>query len=59
MKSALRRQLSELDPFALKSQITRFQTQLLALVRRKNLKIQYPGPSDPGAKERMSRVLFG
>jgi hypothetical protein len=59
IKNALRRQLSELDPFVLKSQITHFQTQLLALVRCKNLRIQHPGPPDPRAKERMSRLLFG
>jgi len=56
---ALRQQLHELDPFVLKNRIGRLQTQLLALVRRKNLKIQYPGPGYPQAKERMVRMLFG
>jgi len=58
-KSRLRQQLRGLDPFALKNQITRMQTQLLALVRKKNLKIQYPGPAYPGATERMGQQLFG
>lgn len=57
--SALRQQLSTLDPFVLKGNITQIQTQLLALVRSKNMKIQYPGPVYPQARERMSRQLFG
>jgi hypothetical protein len=56
---ALRQQLRELDPFVLKNRIGRLQTQLLALVRKKNLKIQYPGPAYPQATERMGRMLFG
>jgi hypothetical protein len=43
----------------LKNRICRLQTQLLALVRTKNLKIQYPGPNYPQARERMGRMLFG
>jgi hypothetical protein len=56
---ALRQQLRELDPFVLKKRIGRLQTQLLGMVRRKNLKIQYPGPAYPQATERMGRMLFG
>jgi hypothetical protein len=56
---ALRQELRELDPFVLKNRISRLQTQLLALVRSKNLKIQYPGPAYPQATERMGRMLFG
>jgi hypothetical protein len=56
---SLRQQLGTLDPFVLKGNITRIQTQLLALVRSKNMKIQYPGPSYAQARERMSRQLFG
>lgn len=58
-QGALRQQLHELDPFVLKDRIWRLQTQLLALVRTKNLKIQYPGPNYPQARERMGRMLFG
>jgi transposase len=56
---SLRQQLGTLDPFVLKGNITRIQTQLLALVRSKNMKIQYPGPTYPQARERMSRQRFG
>jgi hypothetical protein len=59
IQSALRQQLHELDPFVLKNRISRLQTQLLALVSSKNLKIQYPGPAYPQATERMGRMLFG
>ena len=59
IQSALGQQLHELDPFVLKNRISRLQTQLLALVRRKNMKIQYPGPAYPQATERMGRMLFG
>jgi hypothetical protein len=58
-KRWLRSQMEDLDPFVLKSRITRIQGQLLTLVRRKNMKIQYPGPSYPGATERLSASLFG
>jgi len=58
-KNWLHQQLRELDPFVLKNRITGLQSQLLSLVRTKNLKIQYPGPAYPHAKERLSRVLFG
>lgn len=57
--SDLRQQLRELDPFVLKNRISRLQTQLLGMVRSKNLKIQYPGPAYPQATERMGRMLFG
>jgi hypothetical protein len=59
IKRGLRQQLRALDPFVLKKRITRLQTQLLGLVRRKNMKIQYPGPAYPQATERMHRALFG
>jgi hypothetical protein len=57
-KRRLRSQGSTLDPFVLKSRITRTQGQLLALVRRKNMQILYPGPSYPQATERMKAQLF-
>ena len=57
-KRLLRQQMQTLDPLALKRQISGIQTQLLALVRRKNMKILYPGPSYPEATERMSARLF-
>jgi len=51
IKLGLRQQLRALDPFVLKKRITRLQTQLLGLVRRKNMKILGP-PS--GCTERCS-----
>jgi hypothetical protein len=59
LKRSLRHQMGSLDPFVLKSRITRIQGQLLKLVRRKNMKIVYPGPSYPQAAERMEARLFG
>jgi hypothetical protein len=44
-KEALRRQMRQLDPFRLKGEIARLQTKLLRLVRKKNLRVLYPGPS--------------
>lgn len=58
-KRSLRAQMQSLDPFVLKKRITRIQGQLLTLVKRKNMKIIYPGPSYPGATEQMSARLFG
>jgi hypothetical protein len=57
-KRLLRQQMHNLDPFVLKRQILNIQTQLLTLVRRKNMKILYPGPSYPEATERMRAQLF-
>jgi hypothetical protein len=57
-KRLLRQQMQTLDPLALKRQISGIQTQLLALVKRKNMKILYPGPSYPEATERMRARLF-
>jgi hypothetical protein len=59
IKNSLRQQLGELDPFVLKNRISGLQSQLLSLVRIKNLKIQYPGPAYPQARERLSRMLYG
>jgi hypothetical protein len=59
IKDQLRSQMRQLDPFLLKGNIARIQTQLMELVRRKNLRILYPGPSYPEATELKSRVLFG
>jgi hypothetical protein len=58
-KGLLRAQLRTLDPILLSKQISRIQRQLLTLVRRKGLKIVYPGPAYPAAKERMEARLFG
>ena len=57
-KRLLRAQLRALDPLLLSKQISRIQRKLLALVRRKGLKIMYPGPTYPAAKERMGARLF-
>ena len=59
LKSQLRYRMRQLDPFELKSDIARAQTQLLELVRKKNMSILYPGPAYPEAAELKSRVLFG
>jgi hypothetical protein len=56
--SLLRARLRSLDPILLSKQISRLQRQLLQLVRRKGLKILYPGPSYPEAGERMKAQLF-
>jgi hypothetical protein len=60
-KRLLRQQLKTLDPLLLKRHIGTLQSQLLTLVRRKNMKILYPGPNYPQASQlhtariRMSR----
>jgi hypothetical protein len=59
IQTCLRQQLSSLDPLVLKGNIAKLQTQLLALVRSKNMKIQYPGPAYPQARELKDRMLFG
>lgn len=56
-KRWLRQQMQTLDPLRLKGQITTIQTQLLALVRRKNMKVLYPGPSYPEAERLMQRLF--
>jgi transposase InsO family protein len=58
IKHRLRAQLRSLDAIQLSKQISRIQRQLLALVRRKGMKIMYPGPAYPQAKERMEAQLF-
>ncbi len=58
-KLKLRHQKSKLDPFVLKANIARLQERLIECVKRKNMKILYPGPSYPQAKERMEQYLFG
>jgi len=58
VKKQLRAQLKKLDPFALKRDIERLQSQLLQLARRKNGQILYPGPPSPGARDRMWEQLF-
>ena len=59
LKSQLRYRMQQLDPFMLKGNIARAQTQLLELVRKKNMRILYPGPAYPEAAELKSRALFG
>ncbi len=59
LKRRLRDQMQELDPFALKRRIEAIQTKLLHLVSRKGMKILYPGPRYPGARDRMWDQLFG
>jgi hypothetical protein len=57
VKRRLRQQLTGMDPLELKRQIDVLQTKLLQLVRRKNLKIVYPGPPYPQATERLMARL--
>jgi hypothetical protein len=57
-KRLLRHQMRRLDPLQLKQQISRLQARLLKLVRAKNLKVLYPGPSYPEAGQRMESRLF-
>lgn len=59
VKIELHRQMRQLDPFRLKAEIARIQTKLLELVRKKSMKILYPGPCYPQAQQRMNRFLFG
>ena len=59
VKKELRSQMRQLDPFELRGSIARIQVKLLKLVRKKNLKILYPGPSYPEASELKHRILFG
>ena len=59
IKIKLRHQKRQLDPLQLKVQITQVQGQLLELVRRKNMQILYPGPSYPGATEKLKQRLSG
>jgi len=56
-KRRLRQQLASLDPMALKGQIAALQSRLLKMVRRKNMKILYPGPSDPQGRQRLKNLL--
>jgi hypothetical protein len=58
-KRRLRQQLRTLDPLVLRKQISDMQTRLLTLVRRKDMKILYPGPAYPGARERMKAEIYG
>ena len=59
LKIKLRHRRQHLDPFELKANITSIQDRLIELVRRKNMKILYPGPAYPKATERMHQRLFG
>ena len=59
LKIKLSHQKRQLDPFILKANITRIQDQLIELVRRKNMRVLYPGPNYPKAAERMHQQLFG
>jgi hypothetical protein len=56
-KRRLRQQLATLDPMALKAQIAALQARLLALVRKKNMKILYPGPPDPRGRQRLKTLM--
>jgi len=57
-KRRLRQQMRVLDPLQLRRQISQIQGRLLKLVRSKNLKVLYPGPSYPEAHQRMEARLF-
>lgn len=59
IKIKLRHKKRQLDPLLMKAQITKLQGQLLEMVRNKNMQILYPGPSYPGATEKMKKQLFG
>ena len=58
IKRQLRQQMRTLDPLVLKRQISAIQERLLKLVRSKNMKVLYPGPSYPEAGERLKERLF-
>ncbi len=58
VKIQLRRQMRELDPFRLRAEIARLQSKLLRLVRKKNLKILYPGPSYAQATDKLTRMFW-
>ncbi len=58
-KGQLRRQMRQLDPFELKGDIASIQGKLLALVRKKNLQILYPGPPNPAIARTMKHFLSG
>jgi len=57
-KRRLRQQMRSVDPLVLKGQISKIQDRLLKLVRGKNMKILYPGPSYPEAQQRLEARLF-
>jgi hypothetical protein len=59
LKIKLRHRRRQLDPFELKANITKIQDRLIELVKRKSMKILYPGPAYPKARERMRKRLFG
>jgi hypothetical protein len=59
IKIKLRHQKRQIDPLVLKTEITQLQGQLLELLRRKNMQILYPGPSYPGAMEKLKKRLYG
>jgi hypothetical protein len=56
-RRTLRQQMKGLDPLVLKKQISSLQRQLLSLVRKKNLKVLYPGPTYPEATEYIERLF--
>lgn len=59
VKIKLRHRKHGLDPFRLKANMTAIQDQLIELQRAKSGAILYPGPSYPGARERMMGRIFG
>jgi len=56
-KAQLHRQIRLLDPFQLKAEIATIQDRLLALVRKKNLRVLYPGPRNPAIAVVMKHLL--
>jgi hypothetical protein len=59
VKIKLRHRRSKLDPFLLKVEITQIQDRLVQLVKQKSMKILYPGPAYPKARERMAKHVYG
>ena len=59
VKGQLRRQMSRLDPFLLKGQITQLQGQLLQMARKKCQQILYPGPPNVYRKLWLPHTLYG
>lgn len=59
VKQRLKKQREGLDPLVLKANIHRIQTELLALAKRKGIKVLYPGPAYPGARDLMMNRLYG
>ena len=59
LKGRLRRQMSQLDPFQLKEEISRLQDQLLQAVHKKTHQILYPGPTNTPRRLWLPHTIYG